>query len=106
MFSDSSRRIRVGDGGAPPAATRTWWERGAALESLASMISTVGAALKLVIRSLSSSCQISEGSIRGTQMLAAPAAAIAHVWLQPLQWNMGRVHRCRVADVSRLSITM
>ncbi len=57
------------------------------------MLSTVGAALKWVMPSLRSSSQIRSGSTRGSQTWVAPPAETAQGKHQPLQWNIGRVHR-------------
>ena len=57
------------------------------------MVSTVGAALKWVIPSVRSSRQISAGSTARRQTWVPPAAVTAQVKHQPLQWNIGSVHR-------------
>src|SRR5437016_10708056 len=106
MLRSSMRPIRVGEGGAPPVQTRTLRGRRRADGSFASMIRTVGAALKWVTASCSSHRQTSAGSTRGRQMLRAPAAATAQVWLHPLQWNIGSVQRTQESAVRWFSATM
>src|SRR5437588_3885759 len=91
MLNSAIWAISVGDGGAPPVHTRTGAARTRAAGSLASMMRTVGAALKCVTPSRSRRSQTSAGSIRGIAMLRQPAAAIDQVWLQPSQWNIGSV---------------
>ena len=60
--------------------------------SVTSMVQTVGAAQKWVMPP-SKSAQVGPGSILGMQTLSAPTAARPQVKHQPLQWNIGRVHR-------------
>ena len=67
--------------------------QGAAAASSAIMVSTVGAALKWVIPSARSSRQISAVSTARRQTWVPPAAVTAQVKHQPLQWNIGSVHR-------------
>ena len=57
------------------------------------MVSTVGAALKWVTPSSRSSCQIRSGSTLRRQTWVPPTAVTAQVMHQPLQWNIGKVHR-------------
>ena len=57
------------------------------------MVSTVGAALKWVIPSSRSSRQISAVSSVRRHTWVPPAAVTAQVKHQPLQWNIGSVHR-------------
>ena len=57
------------------------------------MIRTVGAAQKPLASPRANNPQTSAGSIFGMQMLRQPTAAIPQVKVQPLQWNMGSVHR-------------
>ena len=65
------------------------------------MVSTVGAALKWVIPSVRSSRQISAGSTARRQTWVPPAAVTAQVKHQPLQWNIGSVHRYLVPGPRR-----
>ena len=65
------------------------------------MVSTVGAALKWVIPSVRSSRQISAGSMARRQTWVPPAAVTAQVKHQPLQWNIGSVHRYLVPGPRR-----
>ena len=65
------------------------------------MVSTVGAALKWVIPSVCSSRQISAGSTARRQTWVPPAAVTAQVKHQPLQWNIGSVHRYLVPGPRR-----
>ncbi len=57
------------------------------------MVSTVGAAHRWVTPSLVSARQIGSASTFGRHTCLAPAAVTAHVYAQPLQWNIGSVHR-------------
>ena len=57
------------------------------------MVSTVGAAHRWVTPSDVSARQIGSASTFGRQTCLAPAAVTAHVYAQPLQWNIGSVHR-------------
>ena len=57
------------------------------------MVSTVGAAHRCVTPSLVSARQIGSASTFGRQTCLAPVAVTAHVYAQPLQWNIGSVHR-------------
>src|SRR5437773_12039817 len=106
MLKLSIRAIRVGEGGAPPVQTRTFRDRRRAEGSFASMIRTVGAALKWVTPSSSSTRQTWGGSTLGRQTLRVPAAAMAQVWLHPLQWNIGSVQSTQESAVRWFSATM
>src|SRR5438105_11849589 len=98
--------MSVGEGGVPPVQTRTRRLRRRAAGSLASMIRTVGAPLKWVMASETSSRQTSGGSTCRMHTFLAPAATRAQVWLQPLQWNIGSVHRQADSGVRRFSIVI
>jgi hypothetical protein len=98
--SSPIRRRIAGDGGAPPVATRTVRSSGPACGAYASIDSTVGAPSRWVTRSSRSSRHTSAGSTRRRQTWVAPAAVTAHGKHQPLQWNIGSVHRC-TADGDR-----
>src|SRR2546430_16114060 len=92
----------VGEGGAPPVAIRSGRSRrdfGAA-GSLISMMRTVGAPLKCVTPCSEMSFQTSGGSIFLSSRCRPPAPVNAHGKHQPLQWNIGSVHR-KTDDVSR-----
>ena len=65
------------------------------------MVSTVGAALKWVIPSSRSSRQISAVSMARRHTWVPPAAVTAQVKHQPLQWNIGSVHRYRAPGPRR-----
>jgi hypothetical protein len=93
MLRSAIRASSVGDGGAPPVATRTGAGAGAAAGSLASIVSTVGAALKCVTPSSRMWRQIRPVSIAWRQRWVPPAAVTAHGKHHPLQWNIGRVQR-------------
>ena len=84
--------MSVGEGGAPAAKSRTGLTSVCAAGSFMSMVQTVGAAQKWVTP-VSNSSQVGPGSILGMQTLSAPTATTPQVKHQPLQWNMGRVHR-------------
>src|SRR5205823_10982283 len=96
----------VGDGGAAAVNRCTGRGRRAAPGSFTSITRTVGAAQKWVASPAMKSRQISGGSTLGMQTLAAPAAAQDQVMVQPLQWNMGRVHRYLESTSSHRSIAI
>src|SRR5438309_9171955 len=96
----------VGDGGAAAVSSLTGRSRGAAPGSLTSITSTVGAPQKCVASPALKRRQMSGGSTLGMQTLAAPTAAQAQVMVQPLQWNMGRVHTYLDSASSRRSIAI
>ncbi len=87
----------AGAGGAPavttctPAGTSPRTSAGA----FASEISTVGAAHSQRIFSSRISLNTAAGSTLGRQTWVAPAAVTVQVKVQPLAWNIGRVHRYR-----------
>src|SRR6185437_6439921 len=68
----------------------------AAIES-----SRVGAAFRWVIASPSIAAQMSAGSVVRRQTWVPPAAVTAQVKHQPLQWNIGSVHRYLVPGPRR-----
>ena len=88
MLKSAMRASSVGEGGAPPVATRTGFAVGAAAGWLASIVSTVGAALKWVTPSSRRWCQILPGSIAakaevlaargGDRPREAPPVAVEH----------------------------
>ena len=57
------------------------------------MVSTVGAAHRWVMSSSVSARQIGPASTFGRHTCCAPIAVTAHGYAQPLQWNIGSVHR-------------
>ena len=85
--------MRVGLGGAPAVVTVTTRWKDWASGWLASDMSTVGAALKWVMPSSSKSFQIRAGSTARRQTWRPPVPVTPQVVHQPLQWNIGRVHR-------------
>ena len=100
MLSSAIWASRVGDGGAPPVATWTVRGAGAASGWLTRPISTVGAALKWVTPSSRMWRQTAPGSRVRNIKCVPPTAVTAHGKHQPLQWNMGSVHR-NTASLSR-----
>ena len=91
--SCSMRSSIAGVGGAPPVPMRTRCAPAAASGCQASISTTVGAACRWVMPSSRSSCQMRAGSMRRRHTCTPPAAVTAHGKHQPLQWNMGSVHR-------------
>src|ERR1700689_70857 len=93
--SPSSRSIVAAAGGAPavttctPVGTSPRTEAGA----LASEISTVGAAHIQVTFSSLIRVKIVAGSTLRRQMGIPAAAVTVQVYVQPLAWNIGSVHR-------------
>ena len=100
MLNSAIWASRVGDGGAPPAATWTVRGAGAASGWLTRPISTVGAALKWVTPSSRMWRHTVPGSRVRNIKCVPPTAVTAHGKHQPLQWNMGSVHR-NTASLSR-----
>src|SRR2546428_9237202 len=98
--------MMVGEGGAPAVKRRTGVSSLAAAGSLTSMMRTVGAAQKAVASPDLNSLQTSGGSILGMQTLVPPTAATPQVKVQPLQWNIGSVHRYLEWASSRRSRAM
>src|SRR5262245_10092036 len=87
--------IRVGDGGAPPVATRTEWRscRDLHAGSFASMVNTVGAPQKWVTALSTIKSKTVGGSNLRRHTCVPPTAVTPQVKHQPLQWNIGTVHR-------------
>jgi hypothetical protein len=83
----------VGEGGAPAVVITKSRPNGAAPGSLTIEISTVGAALRWVTPSVAIRRQISAGSTARRHTLVPPIADSPQVVHQPLQWNIGSVHR-------------
>ena len=96
-------------GGAPPTAARTGWEvtNARRAPARASSLSTTGAPHRWLAayRSIRSSAR--SASNDGRQMWVAPTAVTPQINDQPLQWNIGRVHRYLLAgDSSNSSATL
>ena len=90
----STVRMTCGAGGAPAVMiVRPDRSASAASGDEYSMVKTVGAAHMLVTPCLSMSLKIWEASTRRRHRWVAPTAVTPQVWHQPLQWNIGRVHR-------------
>ena len=99
--SPSTRSIVAAAGGAPAVSTRI--PRGAprlaSAGAFAIPMSTVGAAHSVVIRSAAMRSKTARGSTLRRQTWTPPAAVTVQTKVQPLAWNMGRVHRYRSAQV-------
>src|ERR687898_16490 len=93
MSSDAARSSSAGDGGDPPMKARTGEGQAEASLAASSIVMTVGAAHAWVIPSACSARHTTEGSTAGRQTWRAPVAVTAHAYAQPLQWNIGNVHR-------------
>ncbi len=87
------RASTVGLGGAAAVMTQSGRSRGWAAGSLTSIASTAGAPLRCVTPCSSIRRQMSSPRTWRMHTWVPPAATIAHGWHQPLQWNIGRVHR-------------
>ena len=86
----------TGDGGAaPPVITSTGWSkrRFAASGACTSMLSTIGAPHRCVTACSQIAANTAAGSTLRRHTCVAPAAVTAQVNVQPLQWNIGSVHR-------------
>src|SRR5438874_11290585 len=87
--------VAAAAGGAPAVRTRsprrTPWRSSAG--ALAIPIRTVGPAHSIVICSALISSKIPAGSTRRRQTCLPPTAVIIQTNVQPLQWNIGSVHR-------------
>src|SRR5678815_1169927 len=94
---DSSR---AGVGGAPPVPMRTGRGSLDAPGSQIVIVSTVGAAQKCVTPDSRMCLQIELASSFGRHRCMPPVAVTAHGKHQPLQWNIGGVHRCTESLVS------
>jgi hypothetical protein len=70
------------------------------------MESTVGAPSRCVTPSSRMSRQTSSGSTFGRHTCVPAAAVTAHGKHQPLQWNIGSVHRCTVDGESPVCAAM
>ncbi len=83
----------VGLGGAPAVVAMSSRGNGPASGAFTIEMSTVGAALRCDTPSSRMRRQISTGSTLRRQTCLPPIPVIAQVVHQPLQWNIGRVHR-------------
>ncbi len=95
MPRSARRSSSAGVGGAPPVPMRTG-RGGRPLPASGSqmvMVRTVGAAQKWVTPDSRMCCQMSLGSSRGRHRCTPPTAVTAQLKHQPLQWNIGSVHR-------------
>src|SRR5690242_2523439 len=89
-----ARARRAGAGGAPPVATHT--DLPSTVGPAGSAVSverTVGAAHRWVTEWSAMAFHTAPASTLSRQTCVAPAAVTAQVKHQPLQWNMGSVHR-------------
>src|SRR5436190_23276620 len=87
--------------GAPAVTTRIPFgaPRFRSSGAFASEISTVGAAHSEVIDSSFINRNACTGSTLRRHTCTAPTAVTSHVYVQPLAWNIGSVHRYRSAGV-------
>ena len=92
-FRSAAFSSSAGAGGAPPTKTSAGSSSGDASSAETIVVSTVGAAHRWVTPSSVSARQIGAASTFGRHTCLAPAAVTAHVYAQPLQWNIGSVHR-------------
>ena len=83
----------VGLGGAAAVVMTSGRSSGLASSALAIVLRTVGAPLRWVICSPCSSSQIRSARTARRQTWRAPTAVTPQVVHQPLQWNIGSVHR-------------
>ncbi len=95
-------RMIVEDGAAPPTAQRT--RCGKAVRSVsgawAIIERTIGAPQRCVTPWAAIRRKIAAGSTLRRQTWVAQAATLAHGYDQPLQWNIGSVHRYTLSAVS------
>src|SRR5204862_5836970 len=82
-------------GAAPPVAISTVCGNGVFTPSGAwiSIVITMGAPHMWVTPCRAMAGKISAGSTRRRQTCVPPTAVTAHVYVQPLQWNIGSVQR-------------
>jgi hypothetical protein len=95
--ADDRDLLQAAAGGAPAVTTRTpaGTSPRTGAGALASEISTVGAAHSEPTFSFLISAKMVAGSTLRRQMWVPAAAVTVQVYVQPLAWNMGRVHRYR-----------
>ena len=87
------RAITVGPGGAPATVATSSRSSWCACGASAIVVRTVGAPSRWVTRSSSNSCQITSARTARRHTCVAPIAVTAQGVHQPLQWNIGSVHR-------------
>ena len=85
--------IVAGAGGAPAVVTTTRCGNATVSGWFTKPMSTVGAAQKCVTPSSCTPALMPTASTLRRQTCVAPAAVTAHGKHQPLQWNIGNVHR-------------
>ena len=93
MPRSASRSRSAGVGGAPPVATRTGRGSLPASGAQAVIVSTVGAAQKWRDAGLAQVPPYRARLEPWQAQMHAPAAVTAQGKHQPLQWNIGSVHR-------------
>src|SRR5574340_319965 len=98
----SSWAITVGEGGAPAVVMRIRWASSCACGASAIVEQTAGAPHRFVMPRVSIASQIASARTARRQTWVAPAAVTAHGVHQPLQWNIGSVHRYLVWPVNPL----
>ena len=87
------RVITVGPGGAQATVATSSQPSWCASGALAISVSTVGAPSRCVTRSSSKSFQITSARTARRHTCVPPIAVTAQGVHQPLQWNIGSVHR-------------
>ncbi len=85
--------IVVGLGGAPAVVMRTGRGTDPAVPAFRMVLTTVGAAFRCVTPCSRSCCQIASPRTSRRHTCVPPIAVTAHGVHQPLQWNIGSVHR-------------
>jgi hypothetical protein len=85
--------IVVGLGGAPAVVITSGRSSLRARSAFMIVVTTVGAPLRWVTPWASISCQIGSPRTSRRHTWVPPAAVTAHAVHQPLQWNIGSVHR-------------
>ena len=83
----------VGLGGAPAVVIRTGRASGPASGAFRMVLTTVGAALRWVTSCSRSCSQIASPRTSRRHTCVPPMAVSDHGVHQPLQWNIGNVHR-------------
>ena len=85
--------IVVGLGGAPAVVMVTGRVSGPAASAVKMALTTVGAALRWVTPCSRTCCQIASPRTSRRHTCVPPMAVSAQGVHQPLQWNIGSVHR-------------
>ncbi|VFT30672.1 Uncharacterised protein [Pseudomonas aeruginosa] len=80
-------------GAAPPVITDTGTAGTLACSAWISIDITTGAALRWVTACSAMAAWIASGWTLRRHTCVPPDSVTAQVWLQPLQWNIGKVHR-------------